>query len=156
MALPDALRLTAGGLHDAYLAAGCRQAADEIEAGRPLAESMAARLQFPASLIPLVAAMGAADAGVGRRLPGGGRNVPRPRLNSQGECCWMPLLLPVAAAGDCHLGRFLYHCHVLALDCPDSETFRLTAHGNRHGGHLAGHGGVALGPMLLLGDRRGW
>jgi len=52
--LPDALRLTAAGLRDADLARGCRQVAGEVEAGRPLYESMAARRQFPASLIPVV------------------------------------------------------------------------------------------------------
>ncbi|MGO8690135.1 MAG: type II secretion system F family protein [Thermoguttaceae bacterium] len=54
VALGDALRLAAGGLHDATLARGCRRAADEIEAGRPPAETMAARLLLPASLVPLV------------------------------------------------------------------------------------------------------
>jgi type II secretory pathway component PulF len=52
--LPDALRLTASGLRDADLARGCRQVAGDVEAGRPLYESMAARRQFPASLIPMI------------------------------------------------------------------------------------------------------
>jgi type II secretory pathway component PulF len=52
--LPDALRLTAAGLRDADLARACRQVAGDVEAGRPLYESMAARRQFPASLIPVV------------------------------------------------------------------------------------------------------
>ena len=52
--LPDALRLSAAGLHDANLARGCRRVADEVEQGRALDESMAARRQFPASMIPLV------------------------------------------------------------------------------------------------------
>ncbi|MGO8691356.1 MAG: type II secretion system F family protein [Thermoguttaceae bacterium] len=51
--LPDALRLAAGAC-DASLAQGCREAAEDVEAGRPLAESLAARPQFPTSLIPLV------------------------------------------------------------------------------------------------------
>jgi type II secretory pathway component PulF len=52
--LPDALRLSAAGLRDAGLARGCRDVADDVERGRVLGESMAARRQFPASLIPLV------------------------------------------------------------------------------------------------------
>ena len=52
--LPDALRVTAGGLRDANLAQGCRCVADEVEHGRALSESMAARRQFPASLIPVI------------------------------------------------------------------------------------------------------
>jgi type II secretory pathway component PulF len=52
--LPDALRVTAAGLGDAGLARGCRRAADDLEKGRPLDESLAARRQFPASLIPII------------------------------------------------------------------------------------------------------
>lgn len=52
--LPQALRLTAEGVHDAYLALGCRQVAAEVEAGRTLSESLASRKQFPPTLIPLV------------------------------------------------------------------------------------------------------
>jgi type II secretory pathway component PulF len=52
--LPDALRLTAAGLHDSDLAHGCRQVAADVESGRVLYESMAAQRQFPASLIPVV------------------------------------------------------------------------------------------------------
>ena len=59
--LPDALRLAAGAC-DASLAQGCREAAGDVEAGRPLAESLAARPQFPANLIPLV-------QGASRRRP---------------------------------------------------------------------------------------
>jgi type II secretory pathway component PulF len=54
VALPDALRLSAAGLYDASLAQGCREVADDVERGRALGESMAARRQFPASLIPVV------------------------------------------------------------------------------------------------------
>lgn len=54
VALPDALRVTAGGLRDASLAQGCRRVADEVEHGRALSESMAGRRQFPASLIPVI------------------------------------------------------------------------------------------------------
>ena len=54
VALPDALRVTAGGLRDASLARGCRRMADEVEHGRALSESMAVRRQFPASLIPVI------------------------------------------------------------------------------------------------------
>jgi type II secretory pathway component PulF len=52
--LPDALRLSADGLRDPGLARGCRAMADDVERGRPLDESMAARPRFPASMIPLV------------------------------------------------------------------------------------------------------
>lgn len=52
--LPEALRLTAAGLRDANLAEGCRQAAVEVESGRPLAECLASRGQFPPSMIPLI------------------------------------------------------------------------------------------------------
>jgi type II secretory pathway component PulF len=54
VALPDALRLTAAGSRDANLARGCRRVADDVEQGRLLYESMAARRQFPASLIPVI------------------------------------------------------------------------------------------------------
>jgi general secretion pathway protein F len=52
--LPEALRLTAAGLGDAYLARGCREAAGDVEAGRLFWESLAEKRQFPPSLIPLV------------------------------------------------------------------------------------------------------
>ena len=51
--LPEALRLTAAG-RVAVSWPGCRRVADEVEAGRPLAESMRERPQFPPSLIPLL------------------------------------------------------------------------------------------------------
>jgi type II secretory pathway component PulF len=52
--LPDALRLTAAGMDDADMEAGCRQAADDVESGLPLSESLVRGRQFPPSLIPLV------------------------------------------------------------------------------------------------------
>jgi len=52
--LPDALRLTAAGLHDPNLARGCRRVAEDVERGQPLCESMDRRRQFPASMVPLV------------------------------------------------------------------------------------------------------
>ncbi|MBN2475802.1 MAG: type II secretion system F family protein [Pirellulales bacterium] len=52
--LPSALRLTAEGLRDADLGRACYRVAAEVEAGRPLAESLASRRQFPHSLIPLM------------------------------------------------------------------------------------------------------
>jgi type IV pilus assembly protein PilC len=54
VSLPDALRVAASGLRDVNLARGCRLAADDVEKGRGLYESLAARRQFPASLIPVV------------------------------------------------------------------------------------------------------
>jgi len=53
--LPSALRLTATGLREADLAAACREAAEEVEAGRSLSECLAEFWQFPPSLRPLVA-----------------------------------------------------------------------------------------------------
>ncbi|MGA2030726.1 MAG: type II secretion system F family protein [Thermoguttaceae bacterium] len=52
--LGEALRLTAGGVRDARLAAACRNVAAEVEAGRSLDESLAGDRRFPPSLIPLV------------------------------------------------------------------------------------------------------
>ena len=52
--LPEALRLAAAGVPDAYLAAGCRRVADEVESGRRLSASLTDRSQFPASMIPLI------------------------------------------------------------------------------------------------------
>ncbi len=54
VSLPDALRVTAAGLRNANLARGCCRVADDVEQGRPLDESLAARRQFPASLIPMI------------------------------------------------------------------------------------------------------
>jgi type II secretory pathway component PulF len=54
VSLPDALRVTAAGLRNTNLAQGCCRVADDTEKGRPLDESMAARRQFPASLIPMI------------------------------------------------------------------------------------------------------
>ena len=53
--LPAALRLTATAMHDANLALGCRRAASDVEAGRPLSESLAVQWQFPDSMIPMIA-----------------------------------------------------------------------------------------------------
>jgi len=52
--LPDALRLTATGVQDAYLGAGCLRVAHDVEAGRALSESMASLRQFPPTMIPLI------------------------------------------------------------------------------------------------------
>lgn len=52
--LPDALRVAAAGLRDANLARACCSVADDVEQGQVLYESMAARRQFPASLIPVI------------------------------------------------------------------------------------------------------
>jgi type II secretory pathway component PulF len=54
VSLPDALRVTAAGLRNANLAQGCCRVADDAEKGRSLDESLAARRQFPASLIPMI------------------------------------------------------------------------------------------------------
>ena len=52
--LPSALALTAEGVEDPSLAAGCRRLAADVEAGGLLSESLARRSPFPASLVPLV------------------------------------------------------------------------------------------------------
>jgi type II secretory pathway component PulF len=52
--LPDALRLTARAISDAYLAAGCEAAAKDVESGRPLSVALAAQRQFPPSTIPII------------------------------------------------------------------------------------------------------
>jgi type II secretory pathway component PulF len=53
--LPNALRLTAAGLREADLSTACREAAEEVEAGRSLSECLGEFWQFPPSLRPLVA-----------------------------------------------------------------------------------------------------
>jgi len=51
--LPEALRLTAAGLPDRHLAAGCLRAAEEVSSGRSLGEGLAAAGTFPPSALPL-------------------------------------------------------------------------------------------------------
>ncbi len=53
--LPNALRLAAAGLRERDLQAACREAAEELEAGRLLSECLGEFWQFPPSLRPLVA-----------------------------------------------------------------------------------------------------
>jgi type II secretory pathway component PulF len=55
ISLPAALRMTATAMYDADLALGCRRAASDVEAGRPLSESFAVQWQFPNSMIPMIA-----------------------------------------------------------------------------------------------------
>jgi type II secretory pathway component PulF len=50
----DALRLTACGLCDGYLARSCRQAAMDIERGRSFSDCIGSRRRFPADLVPLI------------------------------------------------------------------------------------------------------
>jgi type II secretory pathway component PulF len=52
--LPKALRLTAQGLGDPYLAQGCQRLAHLVESGGSPAESLPQVRQFPASLRPVV------------------------------------------------------------------------------------------------------
>jgi general secretion pathway protein F len=54
VALPRALQLTAVGVEEPDLARVCRELAAEVEQGRPLVEGLAARRQFPPSMIPLI------------------------------------------------------------------------------------------------------
>jgi type II secretory pathway component PulF len=52
--LPEALRLSANGVRDAYLARACRAVAVEIEQGRSLSESIGSKSQFSSDLLPLI------------------------------------------------------------------------------------------------------
>ncbi|MBN1396078.1 MAG: type II secretion system F family protein [Pirellulales bacterium] len=52
--LPDALRLTAAGLRDPHLAHGCLRAAEDVEGGAALSESMTWQGQFPLGIVPLI------------------------------------------------------------------------------------------------------
>jgi general secretion pathway protein F len=52
--LPEALRLTGEGVHDAVVDRACRQMADQVAAGRPLAAAMDGRPRFPAGLARLL------------------------------------------------------------------------------------------------------
>jgi len=52
--LPDVFRLTATGVGDPYLAKRCRDVASDLEAGHPLAESLASRRRFPATMVRLI------------------------------------------------------------------------------------------------------
>jgi type II secretory pathway component PulF len=61
IALPDALRLTAGGIASVELKRACRRAAERVEAGRSPAESLGGEWAVPPSLLPLLA--------WGQRLP---------------------------------------------------------------------------------------
>jgi len=54
VAIADALHITAAGLRDARLARACRDAAHDIQQGRPLDQCLAVRRPFPASLIPMI------------------------------------------------------------------------------------------------------
>jgi type II secretory pathway component PulF len=53
--MPNALRLTAAGLREPDLSRACREAAEEVEAGRSLSDCLGEFWQFPPSLRPLVA-----------------------------------------------------------------------------------------------------
>ena len=52
--LPDALRWTADGLADPFMARACRGAALDVQRGLPLSEAMAARSWIPRGLIPFI------------------------------------------------------------------------------------------------------
>jgi type II secretory pathway component PulF len=52
--LPEALRLTAGGISDAYVAAQCRALAAEVERGTSLTMSLIKLRTLPLSIVPLV------------------------------------------------------------------------------------------------------
>ena len=53
--LPEALRLTAGGIANADVAAGCRHLATRIDAGESLADAMAGTSQFGPIERPIIA-----------------------------------------------------------------------------------------------------
>src|SRR5262249_53790094 len=52
--LPEALRLTADGISDAYVAAQCRDLANRVAEGRSLTMSLVALRTLPLSIVPLV------------------------------------------------------------------------------------------------------
>jgi type IV pilus assembly protein PilC len=52
--LPEALRLTAGGIADAYIAQQCRALATRVEGGRSLTMSLVDLRTLPLSIVPLV------------------------------------------------------------------------------------------------------
>ncbi|MFV2067190.1 MAG: type II secretion system F family protein, partial [Pirellulales bacterium] len=52
--LPESLRVTADGVHDRWLATGCRTIAADVESGQPLAAAIASERLFPASLTSLI------------------------------------------------------------------------------------------------------
>jgi type IV pilus assembly protein PilC len=52
--LPEALRLTAGGISDAYIAQQCRALATRVEGGRSLTMSLVDLRTLPLSIVPLV------------------------------------------------------------------------------------------------------
>jgi len=54
VSLPEALRIAGGALPDGLLLRACFRAADEVEGGRRLSESMASDRAFPPTMVPLV------------------------------------------------------------------------------------------------------
>jgi len=52
--LPEALRLTGGGIRDAYVGTLCRDLATRIEKGTPLFMAMIHQRSLPLSIVPLV------------------------------------------------------------------------------------------------------
>lgn len=52
--LPEALRLTAGGITDAHVGGVCRQLAARVEAGAPLWSAIVDSRSLPLSIVPLV------------------------------------------------------------------------------------------------------
>jgi general secretion pathway protein F len=52
--LPEALRLTAGGITDAYVAAQCRALASRVEQGTSLTMSLINLRTLPLSIVPMV------------------------------------------------------------------------------------------------------
>jgi type II secretory pathway component PulF len=94
--LPDALRLGAEGMSNPGLARSCRQAADDVERGMTLAESLAYRGRFPPSIVPLVD-WGQRNAALPDTLRAAGEMY-EGRLQSQGsllEAVLLPLMLMV-------------------------------------------------------------
>jgi type II secretory pathway component PulF len=52
--LPEALRLTAGGVTDAYVAVQCRKLATQVEEGQPLFMALVQLRNLPLSIVPLI------------------------------------------------------------------------------------------------------
>ncbi len=143
--LPDALRLAAAGLHDADLAHGCRRLAEDVDSGRALYESMAARRQFPASLIPVMEWGQRAPA-----LPDAFRAAAEMfegRTHSQGsllEAILLPIIFLVITG---YVGMFVVSLFLPLIVCIECLS------GGGYGGYGYGYGGGVLneqGPLTAL------
>ena len=111
--LAESLRLTANGLHDAYLARACRKVAKEVEQGRSISDSIAARRQFSLELTALgrIGRTGVDSRrhiSIGRRYVRGPGKHPRPNIGN----CFIALCFPVYYL----FLRCFCHCTIYAIN----------------------------------------